>query len=141
MIYKSLNKYLVLIGIAVTLFGSFSNTVLSGNSGPTPVSRGSNTAVVYNLLEGIPGGPGKGSEVKSPGAYFVAIFKFGVGISIALAVLMLVIAGIEYMSPTGSSKSDAKDRATMAILGLLLVLASYLILEAINPDLLDLGLL
>ncbi|TSC56855.1 MAG: hypothetical protein Greene071421_364 [Parcubacteria group bacterium Greene0714_21] len=53
------------------------------------------------------------------------------------AFVMLVWGGITWMSSAGSPTaiSDAKDRIQKALLGLLLVLASFLILQVINPEL------
>jgi len=95
-----------------------------------------NGAKEYKLLEPIDGL----KKVPSGGAledYLGTIFKFAVGTAGVLAVLMLVIAGIEYMAPSSQAKSDAKDRITSAIGGLLLVLTSFLILKLINPQLLS----
>lgn len=54
-----------------------------------------------------------------------------------LGVIMLTIAGIEYASAglSETAKSGAKNRATSAIIGLLLALSAVLILETINPKL------
>jgi hypothetical protein len=53
------------------------------------------------------------------------------------AFVMLVWGGITWMSSAGSPTaiSDAKERIKSALLGLLLVLASFLILQVVNPEL------
>lgn len=90
----------------------------------------------YETLEPLPGVP-QGSS-PTVGGYLSSIYILGIGLAGVLAVLMIVIGGIQYigsgMSP--SAKEDAKGRITSAILGLLLALLSYIILNAINPDLL-----
>ena len=70
------------------------------------------------------------------------IFNVSLGAAGILAVLMLVIAGVQYTlgAVSEQAKSDAKDRIRSAILGLLIVLAAYLILWTINPDLVRLEL-
>lgn len=88
----------------------------------------------YNLLEPI-------GEVKSVnyGAsdyrYLSTVYGVALSITVALAVLMIVIAGVQYTvswaSP--SAKGEAKSRIWNAIGGLVLALASYLILRTINP--------
>ena len=102
-----------------------------------------NSAVgqTYELLEGLPGiqevnvGPG------GFGSYIQKIFVFIIGFAGVLAVLMIVLGGIQYMtSEAFTSKQAAKERITAAILGLLLAIASVLILETINPNLLNLNL-
>lgn len=73
----------------------------------------------------------------SLGGYLSTMFQWIIGIAGVLAVLMIVIAGIEYMSPVPSAKESGKNRAMAAILGLILALVSYLILRTINPDLVN----
>jgi len=115
---------------SMVLFFSFTNVSYGGN--------GEEKVTQYQLLEPLPGGFGEitNTVVKGGlGEYLKTIFTAGIAIAGILAVLMLVIAGIEYMAPSSQSKSDAKDRITSAISGLLLALTSFLILNLINPDL------
>ncbi|MBI1984702.1 MAG: hypothetical protein HYS60_01155 [Candidatus Wildermuthbacteria bacterium] len=60
-----------------------------------------------------------------------------VALSGLAAFLMIVWGGIAWMTSSGNPSriSDAQDRIQKALLGLLLVLASFLILQIINPDL------
>lgn len=58
-----------------------------------------------------------------------------------IAVLMITIGGVQYM--TGDSlhqKSEGRERIQGAVLGLLLLFGIYIILRAINPDLLNFDL-
>jgi hypothetical protein len=51
---------------------------------------------------------------------------------------MMVIGGMEYMtSELVHTKSEAKDRMTHAVLGLIITLGSWALLNTINPDLLN----
>ncbi len=93
----------------------------------------------YKLLEPIPyyGSqlvPGEGIGLST---YLEAVFAFGISIAGILAVAMIVIGGIQYMTAYGNSSAveNAKDRITQALLGLLLAVAAWLILYTINPDL------
>lgn len=92
----------------------------------------------YTLLESLPGLPAGDVGL---GAYLTVIFTIGIGLAGVLAVLMIVIGGVQYigsgMSPSG--KEDAKGRITNAIFGLLLALTSWLILNVINPDLVSIN--
>ena len=65
------------------------------------------------------------------------LYVFFVGISGLAAFVMIVWGGVKWMSSQGNPTdiSDAKDKIKMALLGLLLVLASFLILQVINPEL------
>lgn len=55
-----------------------------------------------------------------------------------VAVMMLIIAGMRYITAAGNSASvtDAKGMALSAITGLLLALLSFVIIKTINPDVL-----
>jgi len=76
------------------------------------------------------------------GNYLAIIFKLAIGIISALAVIMLIVAGIQYMGEDSIfGKTKAKNQMTNAILGLLIALGSYAILYTISPDLIgDKGL-
>lgn len=70
--------------------------------------------------------------------YVNIIFDLLIGICAVLAFIMLVVGGIQYMgSELVSSKEAAKSQATNAILGLLVAFSAWLILNTINPKLLD----
>ncbi len=66
-----------------------------------------------------------------------AFFRIMITFGGMFAVVMLVIAGIGYMlSESPLKTSQAKERAQAALWGLLLLAGSWLILSAINPQLL-----
>jgi type IV secretory pathway VirB2 component (pilin) len=69
--------------------------------------------------------------------YLQWLFTFAVSSAGILAVLMIVIGGIQYMTAYGSPAKveDAKNRIYQALLGLLLAISAWLILYTINPDL------
>ena len=70
------------------------------------------------------------------GGYLDGIFRLGIGIAVTLAVLMLVIQGLRYMTSSAiGSKEDSKKWIGEVFGGLFLALASFLILETINPAL------
>ncbi|MDO8424795.1 MAG: hypothetical protein Q7S70_02545 [bacterium] len=64
-------------------------------------------------------------------------YYFIVTISGFAAFVMLVYGGFKYLSSAGnpSAIGDSKDIIQKALLGLLLILISYLVLQVINPDL------
>jgi len=73
--------------------------------------------------------------------YLNTMFKFGVALASGLAVIMIVIGGIQYMSSDAvSNKSEGINRMTSAIWGLILALGAYVILNTINPALLKTNL-
>ena len=90
----------------------------------------------YNLLEPLAGEiDGVKASPEGLESYLTFLFKFALGVAAVLAVLMLVIAGVERMSPTSGAQEHSKQRIWAALSGLLLALVSYLILQTINPDL------
>ena len=77
------------------------------------------------------------SENQSLSGIVAWLYTLIVGISGLAAFVMIVWGGVQYMTSTGdpTKTSDAKDKIKNALLGLLLVLASFLILQVINPEL------
>lgn len=70
------------------------------------------------------------------GSYLSGIFQIGIGIAVTLAVVMLVLNGIQYMfSDIPGIKVAAKNNLGNIIWGLLLAFSSWLILYTINPHL------
>lgn len=70
------------------------------------------------------------------GEYLNFIFKFAIGLCAALAVLMLIMAGITYMGDESIfGKTEAKHKMMASIGGLLIALAAWALLNTINPDL------
>ncbi|MEK7506177.1 MAG: pilin [Patescibacteria group bacterium] len=74
--------------------------------------------------------------------YLNNIYRFAVGIAGLLALGMIVAGGVYYTVSAGSSdkQKDAKDMITSAVLGVGLLLGSYLILKTINPQIVTLDL-
>lgn len=68
-------------------------------------------------------------------------FQFALGAAGAVALGVLIFGGIKYITSAGnpSGQGDAKKWIQDAILGLLLLLGSYLILNTINPDLVNIN--
>lgn len=91
----------------------------------------------YQLLAPIPGLSEAPSNI---GDYFNTIFKIAIGLCGALAVVMIIIGGVQYMGKDSVfGKTEARNRILAAVLGLLIALGSYALLNTINPDLLGTG--
>ena len=71
------------------------------------------------------------------GEYLAGLYRYAVGVAGTVAVIMIVVAGFQWATSGGSPDviGSAKDRITNAITGLLLILCSYALLYAINPEL------
>lgn len=92
----------------------------------------------YKPLEKIPG-----FESQTTGDFYTyigAVYKFGIWVVGICALLMIVLGGYMYIMSAGNTAGmdKAKGIITDAILGLILALASYLILYQINPALVQL---
>ncbi len=72
------------------------------------------------------------------GDFVNSIFQIALGILMVLAVIMIVIAGVEYMTVESIyGKSEAKTKITGAVTGLILALGIFLILGTIDKRLLE----
>lgn len=127
--------------------------------GNYPETPGSNTTANPNDLTITPNNAEdykKGYELLAPldgfksfdttqtcafGRYLDIVIKLFIGICAVLAVIIIVVGGIEYMtSELVSSKEHGKGQMTQAVLGLILALSAWLILDRLNPKLLELCL-
>lgn len=73
--------------------------------------------------------------------YLPNIFKLLIAIAGGLAALVMIIGGVQYLSTDAiSGKEDGKERMTNALVGLILAIASWLILNTINPGTLTFNL-
>jgi type IV secretory pathway VirB2 component (pilin) len=91
-----------------------------------------NTAFAYTLLQAL---PGKGTEISKLSDYLSWLFKFALAAAAFLAVLQIVIAGIQMIigGASETARKNAKDRIWNAVWGLLLAFGAVLILETISP--------
>ncbi len=88
---------------------------------------------------------GKGSQafitVPWIANYVGGVYEYAIGVALTLAGVMVVIGGFQYQTAGGDSSkvSAAKQRITDALIGALLVLGSYVILNTVNTDLTSLS--
>lgn len=69
--------------------------------------------------------------------FVIYIFNFAIMIGGLLAFLMILIGGVRYLISAGNPAAinDARDQIFSALLGLIILLASWIILNVINPQL------
>jgi hypothetical protein len=93
----------------------------------------------YTLLEKVPGTANVGSDLRG---YIEAIYKIALIIVTLSAVLMLSIGGFMYLTSAGntSAMGTAKGVIFDSIIGLVIALAAWLLLNVINPDLVSVTL-
>jgi hypothetical protein len=101
----------------------------------------------YNVLAPLPGTTKTTCNNGTPGpctdftTYLPNMFYLIIGVAAGLAFVMITIGGITYATSDAlQTKEDGKRYVTNAVYGLLLVLASYIILFTINPEILKLDL-
>src|SRR3989344_3430018 len=93
------------------------------------------------LLSGI--GPCQGDSSKLCvnwlAEYVSIIYRYGVSVTVILAVVSVMIGGFLWLVSAGSPDKvgRAKEFITAAIFGLVIALFSYLILQTVNPRLID----
>lgn len=84
--------------------------------------------------------PGLGGNDSPTLEQYIEYF-FGVAMALAgtLAIISFAIGAVQYMASAGNPtiEGDAKDRMIKSILGAILLLASYIILQTINPQLIE----
>ena len=83
-------------------------------------------------------GVGLGAQESSLGNYLSILFKTLIGLAGGIAVLIIVVSGLQYiLSEVPGIKSSSKGRIGEALIGLILALSAWLILNTINPDLIN----
>ncbi len=80
------------------------------------------------------------TRAPSPADMVGQIYTYALSIAGALAIIRVVYGGIVYIISAGntSKQSDARDIITSAIWGLVLLAGSYLLLNTINPEIVQL---
>lgn len=117
----------------------------------TPAQTQAASGSSYTLLEPLPCVNGTTADTQTPNCvggkvssfeidyYIKYAFRLAIALAAFAAVVMFTYGGFEYMmSETSvSNQKTAKDRMQNAILGLLAVLSSYVILNTIDPRLVN----
>jgi len=94
----------------------------------------------YKLMVPLPTPEGTVASTTGIVDYIKTLYFFGIGLSGIIAMILIVIAGFQWVTAAGkmSTITQAKSRISNAIFGLFILLASYLILNTINPALVNL---
>ena len=115
---------------------------------PTPVQTNQTNVTNGALVSGLPGPNGSPSTFQSQAAFnntnsgdlykcINQLYKFAIVVAAVIGVFFLVIAGYVYMSAEGNSESveKAKSIVTSTIASIVILLAGYILLKGLNPDL------
>lgn len=94
--------------------------------------------IEYTALAPLPlGKDGASLDTYTISTYLSGMFKLLIALGAAFAVLMGITGGIQYVASgiSPSARKGANERITNAIIGLVIILTSYLILNTIDPKL------
>ena len=108
-------------------------------SGSITEDSKSGSKYIYTLLQPLPSSNGPLTKDVTIEKYLTWAFRFTLALAGFLAVMMIVIGGVEYIISGANEgmRSEAHKRISNAIYGLILALVSYLVLYTINPNLVD----
>lgn len=123
------------------IFGIIFILLTQIETGDSSLTSSDNLAAIqvsdYAPLTKIKGVTNSGLD-RNVGDYLQLMFSWGIGIAIILSIITLIVAGLKYMTiESVTGKSNAKEKIQAAIVGLLLALSSWLILNTINPQILN----
>lgn len=117
-----LASLVITMGIGVVVASAQSYVPLA----PLPIGEGGTTPESYTFT-----------------TYLSGMIKLLIALGGAMAILFAIIGGTQYVaaSTNPSLKEGAKERITGALIGLAIILSSYLLLNSINPKLVEFNLL
>jgi hypothetical protein len=138
---RKLNKYFI-FSLCVGLFvltvmtvnkSVFVREVVDTNQNLSQVSNATYTPLTNGLPQDI-----TNASNEQAGNLLGFFFRWGISIAVVLSIIMIMYGGLQYMTTDAySGKSEGKEKITGAIIGLLLALSSFLILQEINPNIVD----
>ena len=101
-------------------------------TGETPIAE----AIVYDLEVPL----GNTTSVTGVTEYIKILYRFGIGLIALMALFLIVFNGINWILAGGNEQriSTAKKGIVGAVIGLVLALSSFVILNTINPKLISL---
>src|SRR3989338_4941737 len=69
------------------------------------------------------------------GVYITGVYRFLLPFAAAIAIIMVMIGGLQYVLAAGSGNvKAAEDRIKNSVVGLVLLLGTYVVLYAVNPQ-------
>lgn len=131
-----MKKYLlIIILVFIFLFSLAGNTQAQEKNYPTIVQSYPELPACENNANCKPGQAGFGLP-----QFIKYIFIFSLGAVGLIGFTAVILAGFSYTTSAGNPQkaAHAKDQMLSALLGMLLLLGSYVILNMVNPDLLKL---
>jgi hypothetical protein len=134
-IYKLIVLFFIVGFVVIFLVDRGDNIIASNNIGnqAAQVRTGD-----YVALEPLPGLTDNATAQNDIGNYLQVIFNWGIALAVVLSTLMIIVGGVQYMTiDSVAGKSDGIEKIKGAVAGLILALSAWLILNQINPQLLN----
>ncbi|MBI2099522.1 hypothetical protein HYT45_03920 [Candidatus Uhrbacteria bacterium] len=80
------------------------------------------------------------TRVTNLGDYIAGLYRYSISIAAILAGIMITVGGVKWLTAAGNAAliESAKKTISGALIGLILVMSSYVILNTINPQLVKL---
>lgn len=92
----------------------------------------------YVPLSAIPGLTDSENSTVTMKPFLQLLFKWGIAIAVLLSIVMITFGGFQYMTTDAAfEKSEGKGKINAAIIGLLLALSAWLILQTVDPRILQ----
>jgi hypothetical protein len=131
------NKYSLIFLLVIFLAVSFG--VLGVGNEVLAQSQGECAEGMIPLQVSI---PGIGKCVKGFPEYVQALYNLFIGVVGILAVIMIMVGGFQWLLAAGNMQkiTGAKTTIISAVMGLVLALTSYTILNLVNPQIIELKL-
>lgn len=107
------------------------------DAGAVPVSGlPENYELEYAPLAPLPFPGLDGGGTPNLETYLQGIFRMLLIVAVVLSVIMIVIAGFQYVASSANpqGKGEARKRLSGALIGLVLALGSWLLLDTVNPN-------
>lgn len=128
-------KQLIFIILILIIFS------IAQNAMANQAEKLENTDIYFTPQVGIGTEVKVGEKMPVTGAtlatYLVSIYNWALRVIVVLAIVMIMVAGFRWMTAGGSAPlvSQAKDQITSSLIGLLIAIGSYALLNFINPSL------
>jgi hypothetical protein len=152
LVYSS--ELAIVANITSTASGSFNPTSVPTSNGSATFASSNfanvvgTTRVSTNAIETTPPPPPSENppplppDVTTLPTLINQIYVWSLGIAVLLALLMAILGGYYYMTSAGNAEqsSKGKEYITSALIGLVIIFTAYLLLNQINPQLVNFNL-
>lgn len=131
-------KKIMLLSVFFLFFGLVPHVVAQGFVPLAPIQGLTDSTTANDIINSV---TENGIISSSSFAdFFNNLYKFLVGLAIALAIIEIIWGGLEYSTTDSIGNKEAgKKRIRNAILGLMLILSPVLVFSIINPNILNLS--